>query len=113
MLPVIPCLVGKPIKLTSGRFTTGTGLFASIFYFMNRNTVRWSDWSATSFTIYDCADKDTSVDAFSTSLYLHGYVALLQCYRISHSHVILSGRAILQIITKTIWLATCVPCEVH
>ena len=42
MLPVIPCLVGTPINLTGGRITTVTGLYSSIFYFMNRTTGWWS-----------------------------------------------------------------------
>ena len=63
MLPIIPCLVGTPIKLTGGIITTGTGLSAPIFSFMNKNT-GW--WSAPSFTMSECAAKDTSVDAFYT-----------------------------------------------
>ena len=41
MLPVIPCFVGSPINLTGGRFTTRTGLSASILYFVNNITGRW------------------------------------------------------------------------
>ena len=74
MLTVVPCLVGPPIKTTSGIFTTGTGLSVSIFYFANRTT-GW--WSTTYFTITECAYNDTSVDELSTSLSLHDYVDLL------------------------------------
>ena len=63
MLPLLPCLVGPPIKLTGGTITTGTVLYAPIFYFVNITT-GWR--SALSFTIAECAAKATYVDAFST-----------------------------------------------
>ena len=63
MLPVLPCFVEPPINLTGRIFTTGTGLSASIFYFVNITT---GIWSALYFTITECGDDDTSVDAFST-----------------------------------------------
>ena len=53
-------------------------------------TTGW--WSAPSFTIAKCAVKETSVDAFSASLNLHDYVALLYCDSMSHSHIILAVR---------------------
>ena len=40
ILPVITFFVGPPINITGGRFTTVTGLFASIFYFVNKTTGR-------------------------------------------------------------------------
>ena len=89
MLPVLTCLVGPPINLTCGRIATGTGLSSSILSFVNRTT----GWiSALYFTIYECAAKDTSVDAFSASLSLHNYVDFLYHDSISHSHIILAGR---------------------
>ena len=42
MLPVLPCLLGPPIKLTGLRITTGTGLSAHILSFVNRTTGWWS-----------------------------------------------------------------------
>ena len=66
ILTVLPWLLRTPINLTGGKITTGTGLYLKIFYFMNRTT-GW--WSALSFTISECAAKDTSVDTFSMSLY--------------------------------------------
>ena len=47
MMPVIYCFVGTPINLTSGGFSTGTDLSASILYFVNRTT---GGWQATYFT---------------------------------------------------------------
>ena len=88
ILPVLPYLVEPHIKLTGGSIITRTGLSAPMFYFVNRTT-GW--WSAISFTVAECADMDTSVDAFSTSLPLHNYVALLYCDSMSHPHIILSG----------------------
>ena len=80
ILSVLYCLVVPPINLTGGRFTTVTGLSASKLYFENRST-GW--WPAPSFTIDECGDKDTSVDAFYTSLFLHNYVDFLYRDRIS------------------------------
>ena len=88
MLPVIICLVGTPINLTGGIFTTGTGLSASMLYFININTV-W--WSAPYLTIDGFASKENYVDALATSLFLHNYVALMYRDSMSHSHIILSG----------------------
>ena len=88
MLPVLQCLVGTPINLTGGIITNGTGLSAPIFYFVNRTI---GLWSALSSATSKCATKDTSVNAFSTSLSLHNSVALLYCESMSHSHIILSG----------------------
>ena len=39
MIPVLPYLVGPPIKLTGEIFTTGTGLSVSTLSFVNRTTV--------------------------------------------------------------------------
>ena len=63
MLPVLPFLVGPPINITGGIITIGTGLSAPILYFVNRTT-GW--WSALYFTIYECAAKENSVNAFYT-----------------------------------------------
>ena len=89
MLHVISCLVGTSIKLTGGKITTGIGLSVSILYFLNRTT-GW--WSAISSTIAECASKDTYVDTFYTSFYLHEYVSLLYCDIMSLYHIILGGR---------------------
>ena len=86
ILIFLPWLVGIHINLTGGIFTTGTDLSSSILSFVNINTVRWSDPYD---TIAEDAYKETSVDEFSTSLSLHGYVALLHHGRISHYHIIL------------------------
>ena len=88
LVPVTPFLVGPPINRTGGRFTTRTGLYASILSFVHITTV-W--WSAPSLIIDGCDTKKTSVDASPTSLFLHNFVALFYCDRISHSHIILSG----------------------
>ena len=61
MVYVIICLVGAPINLTVGIFTTGTGLSAYIFSFVNITTGRWS---ALYFTITQFASNDNYVDAF-------------------------------------------------
>ena len=112
MFPIITCFVGPPMKLTGGRFTTGTGLSAYMFSFVNITTDRWS---ASSFTIYECDSKKTSVDTLSTSLLLHNSVALLYCGSMSHSHIILAGicHTVLLIFTATVRSATCVPHELH
>ena len=81
--------VGTSIKLTGGKITTGIGLSVSILYFLNRTT-GW--WSAISSTIAECASKDTYVDTFYTSFYLHEYVSLLYCDIMSLYHIILGGR---------------------
>ena len=86
MLLVLPCLVGPPINLTGGRITTGTDLYAPIFYFVIKTT-GW--WYALYFIIDECSTKDTSVDAFSISLYLHDYVDLLYPNIMSHPQIIL------------------------
>ena len=88
MFNVLPCFEGPHINLTGGRFTTITGLSASMLYFVNRTT-GW--WSAPSFTIDGCACKETSGDAIYTSLLLHDSGALLYCDSISHYHIILAG----------------------
>ena len=85
----ITCLVGPHLNLTGGRITTGTGLYASIFSFVNITT-GW--WYAFSFAIDECAAKDTSVDAFSVSLYLHNYVVFLCRDSMLHPHIILTGQ---------------------
>ena len=74
ILHVLPCLVVPPINLTGGRFTTGTGLSSFILSSLNRTTGRWS---AFFFTTAECAAKYTYVDALSTPLSLHYFVALL------------------------------------
>ena len=74
MMPVLACLVGAPINIAGGRFTTRTGLSTSIFSFVNRTTGRWS---AHSFTITENADNYTPVDELSTLLSLHDFVALV------------------------------------
>ena len=79
---------GEPIKLTGGRFTTGTGLYSSVISFVNRTTGRRS---APYFTISKCDAKGTYVDAFSVSFSLHDSVEFLYRGIISHSHIILSG----------------------
>ena len=89
MIPVISCLLGTPINLTSGRFTTGTGLSEYIFYFVNISTGRWS---ALYFIIAECSANDTSVDEFYTSFSLHDSMDFMQRDSISHSHIILAGR---------------------
>ena len=89
MLPVLSWLVGPPINLTGGIFTTGTGLSAFIWSFVNRTT-GW--WSAPSFTIAYFSANETSVDAFSMSLSLQYSVALLYRDSMSHSHIILVCR---------------------
>ena len=73
MIPVISCLVGQHINLTVGRFTTIMSLSASILSFVN---IIFGGWPALSFTITECASKDTSVGALSTSFSFHDYVAL-------------------------------------
>ena len=88
MLPVITCLVGLPINLTGGVFTTGTGLCTYILYFVDRTTGRWS---AISLTIIEFDTNDTDFDALSTSLPPHNSVASYYYDIISHSHIILSG----------------------
>ena len=80
---------GGSINLTGGRFTTVTGLYASILPFVNSTT---SIWSAPSFANAECASKDTYVDSLSTLLSLQNYVALFYCGIILHSHIIFSGR---------------------
>ena len=52
---------GSTYNPTGGRFTTGTGLYASILSFADIITV-W--WSAIYFIIDDCAAKGTSVNEF-------------------------------------------------
>ena len=89
MLPVIPWLVETPINLTGGRIINGKGFSAPILYFDNKTT-GW--WSATYFTMAECATKDTSVDELSTSFYTHDSVALFYRERMSHSYIILAGR---------------------
>ena len=59
-----------------------------MFSFVNRTT---EQWSTTSFTITECAAKETSIDALSTSLFLKNYVDLLYRDRMSHYHTILAG----------------------
>ena len=89
MFPVIPCFEGTPIKLIGGIFTTGTGLYASMFYFANITT----GWCyAPSITISECADKKKYVDALSTSLLLHNSMALLYPNSMSNYNIILAGR---------------------
>ena len=90
MMLVLPWLMVPPINLTGGRFTTGTGLFASILSIVNRNTIRWS---ALIFTISGCDAKDTSVGVLSTWLYLHDFVAFLYWDSILNSHIILTVRS--------------------
>ena len=110
MLTFLTCLVGPPIKLTDGRITTGIGLYESIWSFMNITT-GWC--TAIYFTIAECADKDTSVDELSMSLSLHDSVDFCintSCHTTAPSF--LAG-AILWIGTAIIWLATCVPRQVH
>ena len=89
MLPVIPSFKGPPINLTGEIFSTGIGLSASMLSFVNSTTESWYN---PSFTIYACVAKETSVDAFSTSIFLHDYVALFYRDSMSHYHIILSGR---------------------
>ena len=79
---------GSTYKAHRWRFNTVTGLYASIFSFLNRTN---GCWSSPSFTIAECADKDTSVGVLYTSLFLHNYVALLYHDRMSHSYIILAG----------------------
>ena len=88
MFPVLPWFEGQPINLAGGIFTTGSGLSASMLYFLNRTT-GWR--SATAFTISTCYANYTSVDAFSTSLFIHYSIDLLYCESMSHSHIILAG----------------------
>ena len=88
MLPIIYQFMGPPINLTGGIFTTVTGLSESILYFVNWTTVRWY---YPYFINDECASKENSVDALSTSFYLHNYVALLYCGIIPKSQIILSG----------------------
>ena len=38
MFPIIPYFEGSPLNLTGGIFTTGTGLSASMFSFVNIST---------------------------------------------------------------------------
>ena len=95
--PVLPWLLGAPVNLTGWIFTTGTGLLASIFSFVNRTTDRWS---AISFTITECSANDTSVNSFYTSFSLHSSVALFYRDIISHFHIILSGQGQ---ITNSYW----------
>ena len=102
--------MGPPIKLIGERITTGTGLSAPILSFVNKTT---GYWSANSFTMAECAAKNTSVDALSTSLYLHNSVAFFiatECHTPKSS--VVDGE-ILQFSTAIIWLATCAPREVH
>ena len=89
MLPILPWLLGPRINLTDGIFATGKGLSASILHFVNSTT---SIWSAPSFANAECASKDTYVDTFYTSFYLHEYVSLLYCDIMSLYHIILGGR---------------------
>ena len=72
---------GSTYNPTGGRFTTGTGLYASIFSFVDRTTARWP---APSFSIAACVARDIYVDALSTSLYLNISVVLLYQKSISH-----------------------------
>ena len=58
MFPIF-LICGVTINLTGGRFTTGTGLSASIISFVNMNTGIWYD---PSFINSECDTKDTSVD---------------------------------------------------
>ena len=89
MLPVIHWFEGTPINLTGGRFTTGTGLSASMFCFLNRTT----GWCSTPyFTISEYSDKEFSVDTLYKSLFLHYSVSLFYCDSMSHSHIILSSQ---------------------
>ena len=66
--------MGTSIYVRCMVFTTGPGLSASILYILNRNT---GIWSTTYFINDECDAKDTSVDAFSTSFYLHDSVNFL------------------------------------
>ena len=78
----------SPAKYNGGRFPTKIGLSAYDIYFVNSTTV-W--WSITLIASAGCADKDLSVDALSTSFFLHNTLDLLYCDRISQSHIILDG----------------------
>ena len=89
MLPVITLFVVPPENLNGGIFPTKIGLSVSKLYFVNSTTV-WL--SVTLVGISVCADKYLSVDVFSESFSLHDYVVLLYCDRISHTHIIPSGR---------------------
>ena len=89
MLPVIPCFVLPPVNFNGGRFSTKICLSTSKISFVNINNV-W--WYVTLVGSDGCADKYLYVDGFSTSLYLHDFVALLYCNIISQSHIILSRR---------------------
>ena len=77
---------------------------------MNRTSGRWYN---PYFTNYGFSSKETSVYSFSTSFFLHNSVALLYCYRISHSCIILSGWFHIKIDIATINLTICVPRVVH
>ena len=77
-----------PINFTGGIFTTGTGLSASMLYFVNGST---GSWPAPYVTNYDCAAKDTYFDALYTSLSLRYYVTLSYRGIMFHYHIILSG----------------------
>ena len=59
-----------------------------MLYFVNRTT-GW--WSAPYLTISDYASKETSVDALSTSLFLHNSIPLLYRESMSHYHIILAS----------------------
>ena len=89
MLPVILFFVGPPINHTGGRFTTRIGSYASILSFVNRTTVRLS---TPYFTNSQCSSEDTSIDAYSTSSFLHDSVDFLYLNSILRSHIILSER---------------------
>ena len=102
--------MGQPLNLKGGRFTTGTGLSASILFFVNISTGRWS---AISFTITQCASNDTSVDALYTSFYLHGYVDFFIMTEYHTPTSSLLDGAILRIGTAKIRITTCVPRKVH
>ena len=89
MFPVITWFEGTTINLTDGIFNCETGLSASMLSFVNRTTGWWYD---PYFTISGCANKETFVDAFSTSLFLHNSLVLLYRDRMSYSDIILSGQ---------------------
>ena len=110
MFPVLPWFVVMPINFTGGIFTTGTGLSASMLYFVNRTTGRWSVPYVAN---YDCDSKDTFLmhyphHCLSTIMWL---CCIATSYRTITSSF-LDG-VILQISTATIRIAACVPCGVH
>ena len=110
ILNFISCFVGPHIELIDGRFITETGLSASMLYFVNSNTGRWSDTFLPMMSVLPRTILLINFPHNSPSTILW-FLNIATSYHTPTSSVM--AGTISRIGNATIWISTCVPCELH